>query len=155
MYYNYLSLEYQHKLYKLRDKVRMYAIDKKIKQHDIFFDYMDSSVCVTIKQMPNLNIITTIFLFYKHRNENRIQSFNKMISSNVQTNEYAKELYDEYGNIISEYLSKKHYIIGFSVNLLGRALKGIISLNKGVSLATDAIKSVRIYPETSAAYMVL
>ncbi len=154
LYYNSLALEYQYKLYRLRDKVRLYAIDKKIKHHDIFFDYMDKSICVTVKELPNFNLLGIFFLYSKHKNEEKAGSFKKMIDGSIK-NEFAKEVFEEYGKIISMYMSKRHYIIKFTLISLLRIFQGYRGMKKSVSITTDAIQSIRFYPETSAAYTII
>jgi len=150
LYYGALALEYKHKLYALRDRLRHYAIDKKIKGHDEFFDYMDSSICITIRELDTINIVTALWLYKKYKDESIIQYYQNIINANIQHNEFSKELYNEYGNIIVDYLRRKHYILSSIIFLIIGMIVSWVWLQNKIDYSKEAIQQIRIYPETSS-----
>lgn len=151
LYYNSLALEYQFKLFKLRDKLRHYSIDKKINSKEVFFDYLDTSICVTVKELPNLNIFGIIYLNWKHKGEHLPEQFKKMTNDGMQ-NEFSKEIFNEYGKIIFEYIKKRHYLIHLFSICIASVFYGVKFIRNAVNDTTKAIEDVRIFPETSASY---
>lgn len=148
-YYNYLDLEFQLDLYRLRDRLRTEAIEGKIKANDWFFDYMDSSICKTIEEVSSLNIFSIILLYLKNRKNERIISFRRKVNESLNKNQDAKKLYAEYGLITLNYIIKKHYIIKIIVYLLHNIIESVSFLSKGVKSAYSMVEGVRSYPETS------
>ncbi|CAN5393189.1 hypothetical protein BH09BAC5_BH09BAC5_23870 [soil metagenome] len=150
LYYKSLALEYKHMLYALRDKTRRYAIEKKISPNDKFFNYLDTSICVTIKELDYLNLLTAVILSRKHKDDVRIKEFGKAIKHITQQNEYAKELFAEYGTILVEYVSKKHYIIKWCLKSILNLLFKVIRAKKHIGEISETVQSLRVYPETSS-----
>lgn len=150
LYYGALTVEYKHKLYALRDKLRRYAIDKKIKGHDEFFDYMDSSICVTIRELDTINIVTALWLYNKYKHLSIIKQYQNIIDNNIQSNEFSKELYNEYGTIIVDYLRRKHYILSSIIYFIINIIVSWVRLNRAIDYSKEAIQQIRVYPETSS-----
>lgn len=152
LFYNWLTLKYKYRLYALRDKTRRYAIEKKINQHDRFFDYLDTTICVSINSLSFLNIVTVVILFNRHKDQSDIIEISEMIGSATEKNKYAKELYDEYNSILNGFILSKHYMIKYLIffmfNFVFQILKIKLKFN---TFKRNAINSLSVYPETSTA----
>jgi hypothetical protein len=155
LYYKSLALKYKHKLYALRDKTRRYAIEKKISPNSKFFDYLDTSICVTIKELDYLNLLTVLLLSRRHRNDKKVKEFGRALEHITEQNKYAKELFAEYGVILVDYVGKKHYIIRFCLKSTLSLLYRILNAKKQVGEISDRIQSLRTYPETSSASLLV
>jgi hypothetical protein len=121
------------RLYKLRDKTRHYAIDNKLDKNEWIFDYLDMTLSRTISQLDKLHIGITVFLYNKYRRTADFNDFKLTVSNTLESNPMAKEIYDEYMNLLVAYFYKKHFIAR-------RAVKWLISLIGLVLSTTSRLK---------------
>jgi hypothetical protein len=132
--------------YRLRDKLRMQAIEGKIDSESWAFDYVDSSICTTISKSEILNLFTVTMLYARHHRDAKVLNFNKKLLAELNKSENLKQIYAEYGAVIVQFIFKKHYISKFVAIILGSIVFGVQRLTK------EMIKEVRVYPETSISY---
>lgn len=152
LYYNSIELEYEYRLFDLRDKLRRSAINGDIDKNSQFFRYLDSSICVTINELPRLNMLSLMMLSWRHRNNREIESFNKRLAVEIEGNKKSALLYDEYGELIFEYFTKRHYflrILVIMVALTVKVMNGSFMVGKRIK---EKIVSIRFYPETSSPF---
>lgn len=149
LYYNRIELQFRYDLYKLRDKLRMYAIDNKINANDWIFDYLDSSICKAIKRVTSLNVFLIVWISIKNNNVVAIKEFSKKLQFGLDRNEYLKEVYDEYGFLIFNYFQKKHYLVKLFMYVLGSIILSIQFFKNKFNKVNNMIGNLRIYPETS------
>jgi hypothetical protein len=109
------------RLYKLRDKTRHFAIDNKLDKSEWIFEYLDKTLSRTISQLDKLHIGITVFLYQKYKRTADFNNFKLTVSNTLKSNPLAKEIYDEYMNLLVTYFYKKHFIAR-------RAVKWLISL---------------------------
>lgn len=149
MYYNHLELQFRHKLQALRDQLRVMVIEGKIKQDDILFEYIDTSISKAIKKVATMHLLVVLVLSIKHRNNREFLSFNKRIQERLKTNSNAAQIYKEYGSIIIWFFFKKHFIIKSILFVFGVLLAGLDTFTSKRAAIQEGIENFRVYPETS------
>lgn len=96
-------------LYTLRDKLRMYAIDHPEPARNWLFPYLDSTICRSIRLLPNMTIFSIMSLLVSLDTDRFIQ-FNQQLRRELDkpSNEFYANLFGDYVLIMVEHLSKRH-----------------------------------------------
>lgn len=77
MYCKRLNSEFKMRLYALRDKTRLYAIENKIDRNEWIFRYFDESISKTISKIDYLNIFIISILHSRQTNNKNYLDFRK------------------------------------------------------------------------------
>jgi hypothetical protein len=147
LYYNSLELEYEYKLFELRDKLRRAVIEEKLNANSLFFQYMDESLCRTITELSRLNLLTVLILSYRHRNKYASEEFQSSITEEINNNVIVKELYFEFGDLLLSYFHKRHRFLKGFIRVLSKIINlvnGSVELGK---VLKNKVLSIRAYPE--------
>ena len=148
LYYDRLELSYKHKLYALRDKLRMYAIQGEIDKNSWIFEYLDTSICRTISALDKLDIylIMASFLERKKEEEKKKEAFTKLTLESATNNKFIKEIVVNYGKITLGYLISKHFLL-FKLPVL---LSSFQKLKKQKAKVAKNVNALLFEPETSS-----
>lgn len=151
LYYYRLNLKYKYEFYRLRDKLRQYAIEGKIDSQNWMFSYLDTSISKTVANIERINFFTSILLYRKHKKDTIVNFFAKKVDDGVKKNPYFKEIFTEYGAITFNLVLRKHYWLHLNLKL---GIWSVMGLSKIVSHITNYVKytsqAIRVVPETSS-----
>lgn len=150
LYSRRLRLKYQFLFFKLRDELRLKAINEKIEK-DWVFTYLDSSISRTVASLSTFNILLALFTFIKYRNNTNIREFKDRFIHELDKNPTAKKIFEDYGKLMTSFILQKHFFFFFTLKSflfvhLFTKLK-IIKLRKR---SKDLVEAMRFYPETSS-----
>jgi len=142
--------KYELMLYRLRDKLRDYAIEGKIKPYDWTFHYLDTSISKMTGHFKMINIFHAIYLRNKHIGDKSIDDFKVHLDYSLKKNHYSKEIYDEFNSILSDYLFSKHIIL-FSMTAVAvySYIRSVTKYKKFKLETEDSINKLTFMPETS------
>jgi hypothetical protein len=114
-----LSLKYKHSIFKLRDKLRYYAINGDIPNDD-FFMMFDAMLTGQIKHTEDLNIYYLFLrnLFIVSVTEKDLNEFKKNFLEPIRKNSKYSEIYNKSHFCFYEYLSHKHVIVFTLIRLI-------------------------------------
>jgi hypothetical protein len=148
-----VTLEFQYKLFDLRDTLREYAIAGKIDKDDMVFKYLDGSISKTVNDLETINLYSVFILTSRYRNNPEFLSHKERISKEIGANKYTQVFYEQYGELVGRYIIKKHFMIKFAfvLHILSHLISNhlITNMRQRLRRATD---TVRFAPETSKAY---
>ena len=146
----YLYRKYELRLFVLRDKLREYAIEKKINKNDWTFQYFDSSMSKMITTFKLINLYYAVLLFKSYDDNPRFVEFKRHLNLALDKNPNLQEINNEYSKIIVEYILNKHILLIIITSLgIGSALRSIGMLKKYISEAKESVKNLTTFPETS------
>jgi hypothetical protein len=150
-----VTIKYQYKLYDLRDKLRDLAVANKIDKSSWRFKYLDGSISKTISELVSINLITTAILNTKYRKDKDFLFHEAIIMKGMGEDGYSHFIYEEYGNLIIDYVYEKHFIVRRVLKWLFFCLFISDILAKGCTeWFKKEIGNFRILPETSQGYEV-
>lgn len=110
-----ITLEFQYKIYDVRDKLREYAISGRIDKRSWQFKYLDESLTMIHQEMDQMNLFTSTMLAIKLKDKSFFQNDRKRVVKGMKENRYTEILYDEYGKLIVHYLLRKAFFVRFSI----------------------------------------
>lgn len=148
-HYNTLEVEYAFKLYALRDKLRNYAIDGKINHKNWIFSYLDTSISKSVSVLSAMNLVIILFFRKRIKQDPIYDLFEKALDTQFAKDPASEEIFNEYGQILYDYVKRKHFILRFLAKSLGMINTFIKQLDfKGYK---EAVGDYRLLPNTSTA----
>jgi len=144
-----LTKKHQYRLYDLRDQLRELAIDEKIDKQSWQFKYLDGSISKTVHELQYINIFATLFLVKRYNKDTNFGVYKLFIGKSMSDNAYTQFIYDEYGEIIFNYVISKHFILLGIVLCLAMAIRQVENIKEKLK---KSIGYFRIIPETSKVY---
>jgi hypothetical protein len=149
-----LTIDFQYKIYDLRDKLREYTVMGKINKYDWQFKYLDESLTNFATELNNLNLFTSIMLSLRlNKTHKSFKSDKIKIVKGMAENQYTNILYDEYSTLLIHYVLRKAFFFRFSV------LVSILSSIIGKSLVERykrwmkrVLSNIKFFPEDSQDY---
>ena len=140
-----LFLDYKYRLYALRDELRELVLKGEIKNRNWVFLYLDSSIVRTINYIHKLNIYQGLFLFFMHREDNRVIRAREQLLTELQKpcNLELKRIHEKYGKILGCFMFERH-----------RALSNFALITFVISYITkkkweEFLETITELPETS------
>jgi hypothetical protein len=100
------QLEYKYKFYKLRDRLRMLALEGKVNPNDWAFQYLDSSICRTVANLKDISFFSAIYYSKQHKDDEARQSFRSNLAGSLNKNKELAKIHQEYGALIMMYIIK-------------------------------------------------
>jgi hypothetical protein len=123
-----LVLEYQYKLFALRDELRAYAMENPALAKGWVFMYLDSTLTKFVTILPQMTIWKTLALVLTHRDDYRFK-----VHRNHLEREYQKPLNAKFKQIemkvmatIGQFIVKRHSGLTFSFELLRRVSVSVV-----------------------------
>lgn len=143
----YSAVKFKYEIYRLRDKLRMLALNKDIDPNSWIFDFFDNSFSKAIRERYYITLSHLLMLTFVHENEDNIDQFSDKLDKELGANKALMELHSEYLLAIRRYVRDQHYV---SFNFI---LKPIAVLVFGAATTASRfnswLRSVLIYPEIS------
>jgi hypothetical protein len=153
LYYETVGIEHRHDLYSLRDKLRRLVIDNKIDKSDPAFYYLDNSISKTIKKIHCINLYSIIIFNRINKDNEFLKQNRKKVNHIINRNKHSKEIYQEYGIIVLNFILKKHYILKLCTILgFGAVLNSIKIIQSIKEYIKSVSLTIRELPETSNIY---
>lgn len=108
-----LILEYQYRLFALRDHLRENAMKNPKLGRNWVFQYYDSTIAKSIRLLPELNIWNILFLLICYRNDESLDSFSKSLVRELgkEGNQVYKKLEEDFSNLLAEFVVSRHILI--------------------------------------------
>lgn len=103
-----LSLEYQYKLYTIRDELREQAILGNIDKDSWLFDLLDASTSKLISELPSLTIYYLIMLEFIYRKDKNIKIIRDKFDNALDISPISKKIFNKYINTVYSYICQKH-----------------------------------------------
>ena len=123
-----LVLEYQYKLFALRDELRAYAIENPALARGWVFMYLDSPLTKFVTILPHITIWKTVALMLTHKNDYRFK-----IHRNHLEQEYVKPVNAKFRQLevkiiatIGQYIVKRHSGLTFSFEMLRKVGTSVV-----------------------------
>lgn len=141
-------LEYQFKLYALRDELREAAIEEKINPRDWLFLYLDSSIAKTIDVLETITIWHILLAPLTVRNREKFQRARMQLKRELAKpkNHYLAKIREQYIDTLSLFVLNRHPLAS------GTIIKCLIAISIGQELHKQWKKGIEIQteaPETS------
>jgi hypothetical protein len=148
-----IELEYRYKFFALRDKLRELAIEGKIKKQNWEFNYLDSSLCKTVNQLSNINLIDAFYIHLKHKNDPKKEKFKQHLNLILEKDKEFSKIYSQYGVLLVQYICRRHLVITMSIGVgLFSIITSIEYFNRIAFRFKQLIKEMRETPENSTAH---
>ena len=108
LWQRYVSLRYQHKLYALRDRLRMLAIEGKVGLGDWVFQFLDSSISRAVHRVPKTTLWSEFpkALFSSRRA--KAKTMHAHLDQSLHSNPHLQEIFEEFGRLLVISTFEKH-----------------------------------------------
>jgi len=142
------ELRYKYALYALRDKIRLAAINKEIDPEKTWlFQYYDQSFSKQIKYSSRLNIVTILYYWVRHIEEEDLSKFMDDLIDESEKNPIFKEVRKEFLDATLNYvIDQNKLLITYVVQPILKTILGFKNLEKR---ARRIAGSIMVVPETS------
>jgi hypothetical protein len=142
---------FREKLFELRDKLRNLAIEKKINKKSKEFDYIDFSISKNIEDSYFFTLFFIIRLEIRYKSQieelHNYKEIFERIQTNINSNEYLKEIFIEKNKIIMNYVFGQIPVTVFIVRSISRLISKASSLRRLIKMR---LSEVNYLPELSA-----
>ena len=137
------ELIYKYRLYFLRDKLRMLAIDEKASQRDWFYSYLDKSLTLHLEKRRYTTLFYLFALNIKHSGEKNIILLKERVIEESEKHLELKNILDDFQDAHIKYILDQHKITFFAI--IRPALVPITLIAK----LTSSIREALYYPEVT------
>jgi hypothetical protein len=150
-----LVMEYQYKLFALRDELRAYAIDNPALAKGWVFMYLDSTLTKFVTVLPHVTIWKTLALMLTHRDDYRFKVHRNHLDKeyNKPQNARFKQLELKLMATIGQFLQKRHQGLCVSFVLLQKLSVTVVMMRGWIvwmrQIRKDQLAVVVEAPETS------
>ncbi|MCG8606200.1 hypothetical protein MJD09_14590 [bacterium] len=112
-----IQLNYRYKLFALRDKLRLYAIDSGVHKETWAFNYLDTSISKTIAALPRLSIWMVAYILLTYRIE---PQHNQLLANELSKDENIKlrAIHNKFAITIGSFLVDRHRVLTASTRML-------------------------------------
>lgn len=108
--------KFRFKLYQLRDKLRLHAINGDLNINELSFKYLDSALSRTIANMYYITF-PVMFFIHKHNEDTEFYKHYGPLLNIVNNNPLTKAIYDEFKFELKDYLSKQHVVTSYLIRI--------------------------------------
>lgn len=144
-----ISLESKYALYSLRDELRELAIDGKVDPRNWVFNYLDSSISVSIDRMNNISLWSLFAVAITHKQTKSEIARKKNLELGLSRSPELKRVYDQFGVILVVTTLEKHK---YSILTLLMPISGTITALGYIKQRIEkTILNLRIIPDGSDA----
>lgn len=128
-----LSLKYKHEIFRLRDKVRLHAINGDI-DNDDFFMMFDAMLSRLVKNADDFNIYYLALrnIYILRPTEEEIEDHHQKVLARIFKDEIYKDIYKLSQEHFYEYLAKKHFLMFGFVTVVTKVSKTIQSFIRSI-----------------------
>lgn len=144
-----LVVEYQYRLFALRDQIREQAMEDPRLAQKWVFQYFDSTIARSIRLLPELSIWHLLALMIAHRNDASLERSWKALNEEMakKGNERYKQVEEKLSDTLAQFIVSRHILM-----LLVSAALIILPVAIGRTLRELKRKSLQLVlesPETS------
>jgi hypothetical protein len=150
-----LVLEYQYKMFALRDELRAYAIENPTVAKGWVFMYLDSTLTKFVTVLPQITIWKTLALMLTHKDDYRFK-----IHRNHLEREYQKPINAKFKQIevklmatTSQFIVRRHSGLRLSFEALRKLSISVVAIRSALAWVTEQRKASLVVvveaPETS------
>jgi hypothetical protein len=150
-----LVLEYQYKLFELRDELRGYVMENPSLAKSWVFMYLDSTLTKFVTILPQVTIWKTIALLVTHRNDYSFKVHRTHLEKEYRKPQNAKfkQIEVKVMATVGQFIMKRHSGLDFSFEMLRKLSVSVVMVRAGfnwVRLQRKASLAVVVEaPETS------
>ncbi|MBL8009146.1 MAG: hypothetical protein JNJ64_00960 [Flavobacteriales bacterium] len=146
LYYTRLAISARYDLFRLRDQLRLSAIEGKIDPNHEMFDFLEFMINNTIQTIERFNVFTYTFEILLRRRNSELtpeqeDSRNRLFTA-IAENPVASNISSQCALVIRSYFTRKHYYLAF-FGVIGWVIK---SLRVWCQSQLDAIVDVFVKP---------
>jgi hypothetical protein len=109
-YKKFLATKYEGKLLMLRGRLRAMKSSGMIVDNNWAYERLEESMTITMRGLKYVSIWYATVMFIINRKDKNLIIFREKFVSEINKNEHLKNIYDEYGDILGDYLRQKHFI---------------------------------------------
>lgn len=150
-YNRYQEEIFRHKMFKLRDELRLLAIEKKVNKKSREFDYLDFSISKNIQESYFITIFYVFKLEARYRRQDRELNIYKetfeRLHSNIIDNEHLKKIFIKKNHIIGEYVFGQMPVMVFLILSIARIISKVANVK---ALIRKKLSEINYFPELSA-----
>jgi len=130
-----LVLEYQYKLFALRDELRACAIENPRLANGWVFMYLDSTLTKFVTVLPNMTIWKTIALMLTHKDDYRFKVHRAHLEREYQKPQNAKfkQLEVKIIATIGQFIAKRHAGLTFSLDVLRGLSTSVVMMRSSLA----------------------
>jgi hypothetical protein len=145
---SYEHRKFQYKVYELRDRLRLLAINGELESNSLIFDYLDFSFSKMIRKSYDISFFYMFCLNIIHPKNKEIINLLDEINTEINKSESLKKINTDYINALKTYLKEQHYV---SFILFLRPVSRLMLGNNTAQKRYQDINQSSLYlPETSA-----
>lgn len=140
---------FREKMFELRDRLRMLAIEKKVNKRSKEFDYIDFSISKNIEESYFLTMFYIISIENRYKTSELDaykETFDK-IHANINNNEYLRDIFKEKNRITKEYVLGQIPVLVFIIKKSARLISQMAKLK---ALIKKRLSEINYFPELSA-----
>ena len=110
-----LVQDHRYRLFSLRDQLRENAIRDPSLTKNWVFQYLDSTIAKSIKQMPRLSIWLILGLVVTYRHDNAMEELGKHLQREYEKpkNRELREIEKNFAIVLNDYLVSRHILLLF------------------------------------------
>jgi hypothetical protein len=119
--FNILQTRTRFELFRLRDELRMAAIDGQIEQSN-WFDYFDTTFTKMIDLLPSLTVWQIAFLMLHYRKDPEMMRKSEALMQflNEDSNHFYRDLFERYAASVGRFLLDRHSVVKIAYKVLER-----------------------------------
>lgn len=160
LWISYITTKAEYELDKLRSEIRLIAIEKP-KYDSKVFNYLDSSLEITLSMLPKLNIWSLIYFVNKHKKDTKLVEHKRKVYHILAKDTNFKESFEKYNRLSEDYVFKKNIfsliivaLFTMAIKSIARVFGSIINMNferisKSIMPIDEYPKYTSVLPETS------
>ncbi len=128
-----VSLEFKNRLFSIRDRLRFYAIQGKLKVEDPIFIRLEQLLIKLARDSEKLNIYYLVIIYVlKNPTEEDYAELEKDFLNPVMGNKYYKETYNNIKSSLFQMLYRKHFLLIGAYKLKYMIEKNFEDLKKAI-----------------------
>jgi hypothetical protein len=140
--------QFRYSLFKVRDDLRMLAINNEIDKSSKIFTYLDETFSSTIKEHYNINIYTLLFVELFRRDKQKEFKFLELIDEACRNNKELEKLVINYIDACREYIFDQNFV-SFKV-IIKPIVISIFGVKSFAAKINDFSKRTLVSPYSSA-----
>lgn len=148
LYFRNVVYRYKLRLFTLRDRFRLVAINNEIDKDSTSFDFLDNSISKSIQYLDCLNIYTLAFYSIKLSKDKDYKSWSHWISKNVENDAVYSDFFNEFNKITHAFIVDRFVISFFVFRILIGYISGYTKVISTISISFHNLSlMMRFLPE--------
>lgn len=147
-----IELKVKYTLYAQRDKLRRLAITGKVDPNSIGFDFLDHTISQSIIELYQITLFRTVLLSLTV-SQKGVESKKKFFDNEIESNEHLLEVFQEYQNVILEYIVYQHMMSRYIIipffrlfkvgrHLVGRIFRKVRKLSENMTYIDNSLSGL-------------